>query len=315
LRNMVRGKTRIIAIIIVATIAIMLTMYLFTRPPTQNVSLGVEFNAHATPFFVLFDEKSFEGSNINVTKILLFRTGMELAAGVARGDVVAGQACLGPIIMMVDKGIPVKIIGKVHDGGFALVVNPNVVKGLMDLNGQVIYTPGPGTQAYFLALKIQEKYNISFSEVKSLPPQEVLAGLIGGSITAAILPKPYPEVAESRGLKILLEGVEVWPDMPGSYVFVTPEYLEKNPYVVKQIAKLVESEVHKLTADPSYAAVSVARWLGVGEDVAIKAIRSIRWDTELDVQQIQEYIDFLYSKGVIRERYNASSLVVRVQGT
>ncbi len=313
---MMRRNTGIMLVTIVAIITIMLTTYLTTQSPTQaSVSLGVEFNAHATPFFVLFDEKSFEENNVNVTKTLLFRTGMELAAGVARGDVIAGQACLGPIIMMVDKGIPIKIIGKVHDGGFALVVNPNVIKDLKDLSGQIIYTPGPGTQSYFLALKMQEKYNLSFSEIKSLPPQEILAGLIGGSITAAILPKPYPEVAESYGLKILLEGADVWPDMPGSYIFVTPEYLEKNPQVVRQIVKLVESEVHKLLSDPSYAAASVARWLGISEDVAIKAIQSIQWSTELDVQQIQEYIDFLYSNGVIRERYDASSLVVEVQDT
>jgi ABC-type nitrate/sulfonate/bicarbonate transport system substrate-binding protein len=76
---------------------------------------------------------------------------MELAAAVARGDVTAGQACLGPIIMMIDKGIPVKIIGKVHDGGYALVVNPGRVKEVRDLNGRAVYTPEPGTQAYFLA--------------------------------------------------------------------------------------------------------------------------------------------------------------------
>jgi len=313
---MTRRNIGIMVVAIAAIITLILTTYLFTRSSTQaSVSLGIEFNAHATPFFVLFDEESFEENNINVTKILLFRTGMELAAGVARGDVVAGQACLGPIIMMIDRGIPVKIISKIHDGGFAIVVNPSIIKDLKDLNGQIIYTPGPGTQSYFLALKMQEKYNISFSEIKSLPPQEILAGLIGGSITAAILPKPYPEVAESYGLKILLEGADVWPDMPGSYVFVTPEYLEQNPQIVKQVVKLVENEVSRLMIDPSYAAASVARRLGISEDVAIKAIRSIQWSTELDVQQIQEYIDFLYSEGVIRERYDASSFVMKVQDT
>ncbi len=307
-------KIRIILLIIVV-ILIVSGYYNYTRrlaTSAHAISLGVEFNAHATPFYVLLEKESFREGGINVTNLLFFRTGMELAAAVARKDIVAGQACLGPIIMMVDKGVPVKIVSKIHDGGFALVVNSSKIKDLKDLNGQVVYTPGPGTQAYFLALKIQDKYNVSFSEIKSLPPQEILAGLIGGSIVAAILPKPYPEVAESLGLKILLESIDVWPDMPGSYIFVTKEYFEKNSDIIKQIVELVKSEVHIISKNVSYAAKSIAKWLGISEDIAIKAIQSIEWNTEIDIRQIQEYIDFVYSKGLIKERYDANTLVVRV---
>jgi len=311
-------KRKIKALLLIAVIILIVlggSYYNYSRKLTTSaysISLGVEFNAHATPFYVLLEKGGFRESVINVTNLLLFRTGMELAAAVARGDVVAGQACLGPIIMMMDKGIPVKIVGKIHDGGFALVVNSGKIKDLKDLNGQVVYTLGPGTQTYFLALKIQDKYNVSFSEIKSLPPQEILAGLVRGSIVAAVLPKPYPEIAEPLGLKILLESNDVWPDMPGSYIFVTKEYFEKNSDIIKQIVKLVKSEVHIISKNSSYAAKSIAKWLGISEDIAIKAIQSIEWNTEIDIQQIQEYIDFAYSKGVIKERYDANILVVRV---
>jgi NitT/TauT family transport system substrate-binding protein len=309
-----RNRTFLAVVAIVLVIATVL-YYTYSRSVTtgaKSIALGVEFNAHATPLFIVLDGDLLRKSNINVTSLLLFRTGMELAAAVARGEVVAGQACLGPIIMMIDRGIPVKIIGKVHDGGFALVVNPGKVREVRDLNGRAVYTPGPGTQAFFLALKIQDRYNISFSEIKTMPPQEILAGLLSGSIDAAILPKPLPEVAESKGLKILLESSEVWPNMPGSYLFATIEYLEKNPDVARVIATLVENAVDYVKKEPVQAAKTLAKWLKISEDVALKAIKSIQWGTEIDVRQIQDYIDFMYSKGVIKERYNASSLVASV---
>jgi NitT/TauT family transport system substrate-binding protein len=302
-------------IMVVALIIVVTSMYFLEKSSFKgNVSLGVEFNAHATPFWELLEDDSFEKNGINVSQVMKFKTGMELAAAVARGDIVMGQACLGPILIMIDQGIPVKIVGKIHDGGFALVVNPTEIRSLEDLNGKPIYTPGPGTQSYFLALLIQDKYNIKFSEIKSMPPQEILAGLTSGSIKAAILPKPYPEVAESNGLRILLESSEAWPDMPGSYIFVRADYLGGNPEVVKTVLKIVEEKVHEIERDPSRAIAATASQLGVSISVAQKAIQSIQWNTTIDIHQIQSYIDFAYSKQVIKNHYDAQSLVLKVNG-
>ncbi|MEM1605211.1 MAG: ABC transporter substrate-binding protein [Fervidicoccaceae archaeon] len=302
-------------IMVVALIIVVTSMYSLEKPSIKgNVSLGVEFNAHATPFWVLLEDDSFEKNGINVTRVMKFKSGMEVAAAVARGEIVMGQACLGPILMMIDQGIPVKIVGKIHDGGFALVVNPTEIHSLEDLNGKPIYTPGPGTQSYFLALFIQDKYNIKFSEIKSMPPQEILAGLTSGSIKAAMLPKPYPEVAESNGLRILLEDSEAWPDMPGSFIFVRADYLESNPEVVKAVLKIVEEKVQEIERDPSRAIAAVASQLGVSASVAQKTIQSIQWNTTIDIQQIQRFIDFAYSRQIIKNHYDAQSLVVKVNG-
>ena len=121
-------------IMVVAFIIVITSMYFLGKPSFKgNVSLGVEFNAHAAPFWELLEDNSFEKNGINVTQVMKFKTGMELAAAVARGDNVMGQACLGPMLIMIDRGIPVRIVDKVHDGGFALVVNPTEIRSLEDL--------------------------------------------------------------------------------------------------------------------------------------------------------------------------------------
>jgi len=45
----------------------------------------------------------------------------------------------------------------------------------------------------------------------------------------------------------------------------------------------------------------------------MKAVESIEWSTDLNLKQIQDYIDFVYSKGMIGKRYEACSLVVGVR--
>ncbi|WP_227410937.1 ABC transporter substrate-binding protein [Thermosphaera chiliense] len=145
-----------------------------------------------------------------------------------------------------------------------------------------------------------------------MQPQEILTGLVGGYIDVAILPEPYPEVAESKGLMILLLSSEVWPDMPGSYLFTTVDYLEKNRDVLRIIADLVGEMVDEVEEDPSKAVETLSKWLDISGDDALRAIQRIQWNTSLDGDQIQAYIDFAYSKRVIKERYNATLLVESV---
>lgn len=111
---------------------------------------------------------------------------------------------------------------------------------------------------------------------------------------------------------ILLLSSEVWPDMPGSYLFTTVDYLEKNRDVLRIIADLVGEMVDEVEEDPSKAVETLSKWLDISGDDALRAIQRIQWNTSLDGDQIQAYIDFAYSKRVIKERYNATLLVESV---
>ncbi|MEM2021157.1 MAG: hypothetical protein QXP80_02885, partial [Zestosphaera sp.] len=55
-----------------------------TNPPTglEVVGLGVEFNTHATPVWVALHAGLFKEHGLNITTLLKFRTGAELAAAV-----------------------------------------------------------------------------------------------------------------------------------------------------------------------------------------------------------------------------------------
>jgi len=154
----------------------------------QTISIGVEFNTHATPVWIALKTNMFKAYGIHVSRMLKFRTGLELAAALARGNVKAGWACLGPILLIIDKGIPVKIIAKYHNYGYELVVNPSKIRSLKDLKDTPVYTPGKGSPASLLLLKIEEKYGIKFEAIRFMKPQNILAALLSGEINAACLP-------------------------------------------------------------------------------------------------------------------------------
>ena len=276
-----------------------------------GVGLGVEFNTHATPVWIALNDGSFERAGIKVSKVFKFRTSLELAAAMARGDVDIGWACLGPALKIIDKGIPVKIVGKVHDHGYSLVVNPKKVKSVTDLNGFTVYTIGKGCAGYLLLLKIEDVYGISYKKAFA-SPEVVLSALLTNQIDAAALPEPYGSLAESKGLKILIRSQDIWPNMPGSFIVVKEELLEKNPDLVRKLVEITKEKIGEIKSNPEYAAEVDAKELRIGEDIARWSISTLDWNTTMDIAEIQEYIDFMYQHGLLENRLNATEVVEEI---
>ncbi len=304
-----RGKLMLLVIILAVFLSEFLTGCV--QQQKADVGLGVEFNTHATPVWIALNDGSFEKAGINVSKVFKFRTGLELAAAMARGDVDAGWACLGPALKIIDKGIPVKIVGKVHNHGYALVVNPEKVKSVTDLNGSTVYTPGKGSPCYLLLLKIEDVYGISCKEA-FMTPANILSALLSNQIDAAVIPEHYASVAESKGLKVLIRSQDIWPNMPGSFIVVREELLEKNPELVKKLVEITKEKIEKVKSNPEYAANVDAKELGIGENIARWSISMLDWNTTMDIAEIQDYIDFMYQHGILKKRLNATEVVEEI---
>ena len=303
----------IVAVLAVAAASYLTLHLLSSSEPLYSVGLGVEFNTHATPVWVALHDNLFSKYGINVSSVLKFRTGLELAAALARGDVKVGWACLGPALVIIDKGIPIKIVAKVHNHGYALVVNSSRIKSVEDLNGRVVYSPGKGSPCYLLLLKIEDVYGIKFKAIKFMPPATLLSALLSGEIDAAAVPEHYASVAESRGLKVLVRSQDVWPNMPGSYIIVNSELLEDHPDLVKKLIQVTCEGIKRIKQDLSYVASVDSKVLGIRENVAQHSINMLDWNTTLDTEEIQEYIDFMYEHGVLHNRLNATDIVVNLE--
>ena len=311
-------KARILTAIIVLVLAVSAVSYvilhlLSSGGTLYNVGLGVEFNTHATPVWVALHDGLFSKYGINVSSVLKFRTGLELAAALARGDVKVGWACLGPALLIIDKGIPIEIVAKVHNHGYALVVNSSRIKSIEDLNGATVYSPGKGSPCYLLLLKIEDVYHIKFKAIKFMRPAALLSALLSGEIDAAAIPEHYASVAESKGLKVLVRSQDVWPGMPGSYLVVDSEFLKEYPDLVEKLIQVTHEGIESIRNNLSYVALVDSKVLGVSAAVAEHSIRMLDWNTTLNIKEIQEYIDFMYGHGVLHNRLNAADIVAELR--
>ncbi len=299
----------IIVLVALALLSTALIIKTHKNKELYNVGLGIEFNTHATPAWVALHEGYFMKHGVNSTNWYKFETGLQLAAAIAKGDVDVGWVCLAPALKIMDKGVPIKIVAKVHDYGYGLVVNPRKIKSIQDLNGTIVYcVGGKGSPAYLLLLKIEEKYGIKFKEIRFMRPTALVSAIVSGQVDAACLREPGPSLAEYHGFKELLSSRDVWPGMPGSFIVVTTKLLKEEPNAVKAILEANHEGIEFIKKNPEKAAKIVAGYLGIPVDVVKRSISKLEFTEKLDLTEIQEYIDFMYKYGLLKHHLNASEI-------
>ena len=297
------------SIITLLTIFSILTSYWLPRMKAEeNVVMAVEFNDHSAAFWIALDKGFFKEEGVNITFLKTFRTGLELAAALTRGDVQVGWACLGPTIMAYSRGVPVKIVAGTHLHGYAILSRPEIGT-VSQLNGKVIGCPGKGSSCYLLLKMMIEKYALSDVQVKKMPPYMMLNALLAGQIDAAAVPEHYATLAELKGLNVLVRSQDIWPSMPGSILFVREDLLERKPELVLKLVKITKRATEYINSHFNESAEIVSRHLGITFDQAYRSMHNLNYSTQINLDQIQRYVDLMMRYGALQKQIDLSDLV------
>jgi NitT/TauT family transport system substrate-binding protein len=98
------------------------------------IGMAVEFMDHAACAYISQDKSWFEEEGLNLTAYESYVTGMALASALARGDIQVAYMCLIPAInVYANAKVPIKIVAGTHKYGYGLVVNPEKIKNIKDL--------------------------------------------------------------------------------------------------------------------------------------------------------------------------------------
>ncbi len=274
----------------------------------QPISMAVEFNDHSAAAWVALDTGLFEETGLNVTYLETFRTGLELAAALTRGDVEVAWACLGPALLAYARGVPIKIVAGAHLHGYAIVARPGISE-LSELNGGLAACPGKGSPCYLLLMLVKERYGLNVT-IKKMAPHVALNAVMTGQIDAAALPEHYATLAVTRGgCRVLARSQDVWPNMPGSVLLVREELLKGRPEVVRGLVEATERATRFISEDPDLAAEIVANRLGIGYKEAKESMGYLDYTTDLNLTEIQRYIDLMVRYGCLEEPIRAEDVV------
>ena len=248
------------------TAALLLSMFYAVLPRPRGLSMAVEFNDHAAACWVASERGFFNEEGLDVECLKSFRTGLELAAAMARGEVDVAWVCLAPAVLMFSKGVPIKVVAATHRYGYAIVARP----GLSEAPATgVAACPGKGSPCYLLLMIFMEERGVNYT-VKYLRPDLALNALATGQVDVAALPEHYATLAvEREGCRLLAISEELWPGMVGSVLVVRGELIEERPGLVEGLVKATAKATALIKSNLTAAAEVVAEKLGITLDEAL----------------------------------------------
>jgi len=297
--------------------------------------MAVEFMDHAACAYISQDKGWFEEEGLRLTSYESYVTGMALASALARGDIQVAYMCLIPAInVYANAKVPIKIVAGTHKYGYGLVVNPDKIKNIKDLEKLDISLGcvREGGAVDVLLHRMIDKYNLDEEKILSRiqrmnPPKQVLAIKIG-QLDAAFLPEQWATMAEELGFNMLLMSQEVWPEMQGSVLVVKEELIRNYSEIVKKLVRVSQKATDWANKHPREAAEVMARQLQIASgslfpintaevegklditpEVLFRSMERLEYTTDIDSEVVQETVDYLVKLGYIKSTFPAENIL------
>jgi len=299
------------------------------------IGMAVEFVDHAACAYISQDKGWFEDEGLELTTYESYVTGMALASALARGDIEVAYICLVPAInAYANAGVQIKIVAGTHKYGYGLVVNPDKIKEISDLEkpGVRIGCVREGGAVDVLLNKIMDEYNLNEDKVldniqRMNPPKQVLA-IKMDQLDAAFLPEQWATMAEEFGFEMLLTSQDVWPEMQGSVLVVKEDLINNRPDVVEKLIKVSQKATDWLNQYPDEAAeitawqlnnvgegvfpseaAGVASQLEITPEVLLRSMERMEYTSAIDPEVVQQIIDYMAELGYIKSSFAAEDIL------
>ena len=234
----------------------------------------------------------------------------EVATALASGEIDISMGFVGPMLMSIDTGQPLVVLGPGHVGCFELFGNDRV-HSIRDLKGKKVAIPAWGTSSQHTFVAAMVTY-VGLNPRKDIdwvtaPQQESVRLFTAGKIDALIALPPEPQ--ELRAKKIGRVIVDSSVDQPWSQYFCclmvgNREFVRKHPVATKRALRALLKATDMCAVDPE----AVARTLvdkGFAEryDYALQTMREIpyrKW-RDYDVEDTVRFYSLrLHEAGLIK---------------
>ena len=304
------------------------------RQEEAPIGMAVEFNAHSACAYISQDKGWFEQEGLKLTSYESYATGMALASALARGDIEVAYICLVPAInAYANAGVPIRIIAGTHKYGYGLVVNPDKIKNVTDLEkpGIRLGCIREGGAVDVLMRKAIDRYNLDedkiLNNVQRMDPSKQVLAIKMGQLDAGFLPEHWATMAEEFGFTMLLTSQDVWPEMQGSVLVVKDDLINSHPEVARKLVEVTKRATEWSNQHPQEAAEVMARQLQATEskipsdalegiaqlettpELLLKSMSRLEYTTDIEPKEVQATIDYIAGLGYIKGSFNADDIL------
>ncbi|MEU6635080.1 aliphatic sulfonate ABC transporter substrate-binding protein [Streptomyces rochei] len=286
----------------------------------DSVRIGYFGNVtHATA--LVGNEKGFFQKALGATeaKYAVFNAGPSEIEALNSGSIDIGWIGPSPAINGYAKsdGKNLRIVGGSASGGVRLVVNPDKIKSLKDVQGKRIATPQLGNtqDVAFLNWIAEQGWKVDAQSGKGdvtvvRSDNKVTPDAFkSGSVDGAWVPEPTASKLVAQGGKVLLDESTLWPDEKFviTNIIVSQKFLEEHPKAVEAVLEASVDTNEWIEANPDEAKAAANKQLekdtgkALPADVLDPAWKSIRLTADPLAATLDAQADHAVKAGLLEQ--------------
>ena len=234
-----------------------------------------------------------------------YESGPLITQAFAQGDADIGFMGIPPVMIGIDKGVPIKVIASTHSEGSSLIAKTRAYKNLTQLgsiqavlkqfDGKSIGAPGKGSIQDVILRTELKKAGVNAS-VKNIPIASTLPALLNeGQIEAYVVWPPFEMEGVLKGYgDVVIPSDELWPYNPCCALVVTNKFEKEHPETVQKLVELHNYASLFIIAHPEELANAANVELGINNESALASIEfSPKYCALPDDRYINSTMDFV----------------------
>jgi ABC-type nitrate/sulfonate/bicarbonate transport system substrate-binding protein len=272
------------------------------------------------PLFVAQDQHFFSKENLKAAMLPLSSSNELVNA------LVAGQTDMLPAVSIIPIiHLEIQYPGKVRVFSHSrmsesnaldklLVKENSSLRSVQDLQGKKIGV-FPGTAPQKMLVTFLKKHNVNGETVSfvQLAPQAQLSSLESGAVDALFSYEPVTTTALVQGRYRALFG-SVYADLlnpcPIGVSVIARDFERSKPEVARRSVKVLQDGIAYMAGNQSRARALLPKFTKLPPDIAARVnISDVTLQNEVDVANLQAFIDLLYTSGEIPQKIDAHRLV------
>jgi ABC-type nitrate/sulfonate/bicarbonate transport system substrate-binding protein len=303
LLNEVLGRSIRVLFFVTLWIAAVLSFPVLTQAAEKiRVGLSVR-NVVFLPFYYAQERNVYQKYGLEV-ELIQMRSDLQ-TVGLLSGEIDFTPA-IGPAILGIDNGMPLKAIAVVYRSPLFSLVSPPSVNNPKELEGKRVAVSRLGSDSHRYGVLMLEKSGVDPKKVTFIQTGSTtvsLTALQQESVTAAVLSPPFTGAMAEKGFKVFMRS-RALVEAPWLGLVTSRQKLQKQSDQVGRMLRAMREVVGAIRQDKHSVIAYIEKSFNVTRPVAEESYEDIRdvivEELMMPEGQVKAHLDSSHARGELR---------------
>jgi ABC-type nitrate/sulfonate/bicarbonate transport system substrate-binding protein len=271
---------------------------------TEKIRVGLSVrNVVFLPFYYAQERNVYQKYGLEV-ELIQMRSDLQ-TVGLLSGEIDFTPA-IGPAILGIDNGMPLKAIAVMYRSPLFSLVSPPSVNNPKELEGKRVAVSRLGSDSHRYGVLMLEKSGVDPKKITFIQTGSTtisLTALQQESVTAAVLSPPFTAAMAEKGFKVFMRS-RALVEAPWLGLVTSRQKLQKQPDQVGRMLRAMREVVGSIRQDKRTVTAYIEKSFNMTRPVAEESYEDIRdvivEELMMPEGQVKAHLDSSHARGELR---------------